>query len=149
MAGYFSADKIITMFIAIALDSCAPATGATPDADSVSFSATREARWVECHELDKSALAGRKDFSPGDIITGPASITPDPYMHIIYLAPALKLDMLASGGLIVPEGHSVEIPRELNVGKGNIWSPDGEVVFYTSDKLMYADMKCWSIARSP
>jgi hypothetical protein len=150
--------QLIATLILITLASCAPAVSvtpttrvATPDADFDRWSATQEAKWVECEALDKLALIGRQALLPGAVISGPATINPEPYLdNIIYLAAALKMDMLAKGGLIVFTGHSVKIPEKLDVGKDEpAWVPTGYVVFYKSDKLMRDDMICWTAATSP
>jgi hypothetical protein len=151
-------NQIIAALILIMLASCAPAVSIrptkgtrTPDTDFDRWSATQSARWVECEALDKLALVGRQALLPGAVISGPATINPEPYLpNIIYLAAALKMDMLAKGGLIVFAGHSVKIPEKLDVGKNEpAWVPTGYVVFYKNDKLMRDDMICWTAAESP
>ncbi len=137
--------------LALILASCAPAEhAATPVSDFDKWVATQSAKRAECEALDQLAIVNEKALAPGEIVSGPAEIIPDPYLAIIDLSIFLGVDMPAAGGLIITSGNSVQIPQKLVfVTDQSTWVPTGNITIFASDDLMWKHLKCWTAARSP
>ena len=148
---------VIATLCIILLVSCAPSVTAIPtkiiatrDADFDKWVATQTAKRAECETLDKLALVSEKAFLPGDIVFGPAEIKPSPGIAIIDLSIALGIDMPTAGGLIITSGNSVKIPQELTLASDKThWIPNGNVITYANDELMWKHIACWTAAKSP
>jgi hypothetical protein len=141
---------LVILFFSILISCVPPKQVETPTANFDKRSATQSAKTAECEALDKLAIVSEKTLLPSETISGPAEIMPNPYIAIISLSTVLGLDMPVAGGVIVKSGNSVNIPKELTLAPDNIlWIPDGNVITYTSDDLMWSHIKCWTAAKSP